>query len=101
MYALMDIKLAHEPVVKETLELESLDLESLLVQFLSELLYLMEDKRLAYDNLSVQVNGLVINAQLEGRPISLQNKEIKAVTFHNLKIENINGNYEVTIVFDV
>ena len=101
MYSLMEIKLVNEPVITESMRLESLDLESLLVKFLSELLYQMEEKRMAYENLSVQINGYQLIAQLEGRQISFQNKEIKAVTFHNLSIVHTEENYEVAIVFDV
>ena len=101
MYSLMDIKLDNEPVVTGSMQLDSLDLESLLVKFLSELLYQMEVKRIAYEKLSVQINAFQLKAQLEGRPISSQNKEIKAVTFHNLHIVNEDGKFEVAIVFDV
>ena len=101
MYSLLELKLEDEPRLNETLRLESLDLESLLVKFLSELLYHMEDKRIAYDKLSVQIKALQLMAQLEGRPITSQNKEIKAVTFHNLRIQHEGRIFKATIVFDV
>ena len=101
MYSLLELKLEDEPRLNETLRLESLDLESLLVKFLSELLYHMEDKRIAYDKLSVQIKALQLMAQLEGRLITSQNQEIKAVTFHNLRIQHEGRKFEATIVFDV
>ncbi len=101
MYTLMEIRLESGPRVTQSFELECLDLESLLVSFLSELLYKIEEKRQAFDVCSVTIEGFHMKAQLEGAPISYQKKEIKAVTFHNLNIIHREGKYEVTIVFDV
>jgi len=101
MYSLMEIKLDNGQRVTDSIILENLDLESLLVSFLSELLYKVESEGLAYDQVSVEVNEHHLKAQLEGSPITNQKKEIKAVTFHNLVIVLTEGKYEVTIVFDV
>ncbi len=101
MYSLMEIQLARQPRLTETMHIESDDAESLLVSFLNELLYKMESRRLAFDQVSVQVNILALEAQLEGAPVTFQKKEITAVTFHNLAIAQTEDRFEVTIVFDV
>jgi SHS2 domain-containing protein len=101
MYALMDIQLYRESRVAERMSLESLDRESLLVSFLSELLYKIESQGLAFDQVTVRVNGAALEAEMEGSPITYQKKEIKAVTFHNLAILQAKDKFEVTIVFDV
>ncbi len=101
MYALMEIQLARGPRLAETMHIDSVDSESLLVSFLNELLYKMESRRLAFDQVSVKVDGLVLEAELEGAPLTFQKKEIKAVTFHNLAILQSGDKLEITIVFDV
>ncbi len=101
MYSLMEVELNHGQRVSESMRLESMDHESLLVSFLNELLYKIESRRLAFDQLSVKVDGFELNAELQGSPITYQKKEIKAVTFHNLAIVQSEDRFEVTIVFDV
>ncbi len=101
MYSLMEIKVDAGQRVTETMDLGSFDHESLLVSFLSELLYKIESKGLAYDQLSIKIDGFHLKADLEGSPVTYQKKEIKAVTFHNLVILQTENKYEVTIVFDV
>jgi len=101
MYTLMGITL--KPGEREWREvaISATDLESLLVIFLSELLYLLELDRLGFDQFEVDIKEMDLNAHLVGAPVLTQSKEIKAVTYHNLKItEKVDG-LEVTIVFDV
>ncbi len=101
MYSLMEIQLDRETCVAEEMHMESFDHESLLVSFLNELLYKIESRQLAFDQVEVQVDGLELKAELVGSPVTYQKKEIKAVTFHNLAIVQAEERLEVTIVFDV
>ena len=101
MYGLMEIVLAQEGRSARTVEVEGIDNESLLVAFLSELLYASEMERLGFDRFAVHLSGERLQAQVEGAPIVRQKKEIKAVTFHNLQIQERDGIWWVTIVFDV
>jgi SHS2 domain-containing protein len=100
MYALMDVQLATEPRITSQIDLESSDLEGLLVQFLDELLYLGYQK-LAYDRFYLYLDGCHLMGSLHGAPIASQKKEIKAVTYHNLSVVSTSTGYEVTVVFDV
>lgn len=83
------------------------DPESLLVRFLSELLILAEAQRLAFDQFDLQVQAhpaetaLALNACLRGRRITAQDKEVKAVTYHNLQVRKGPDGLAVNIVFDV
>jgi SHS2 domain-containing protein len=104
MYALSGIILAESnrvPVVSRRLMMEAPDLETLLVSFLSELLHISEDERVAFDEITLSIMNTRLDSALAGREIILQAKEIKAVTFHNLNIREFGGQYEVEIVFDV
>ena len=89
------------PRLKRTFESEAPDPESLLVAFLSELVYYQEQENLAFKVFDIQLRDGGISMNMEGAPIVSVDKAIKAVTYHNLKIEETSRGYETVIVFDV
>ena len=89
------------PRVKRTFESEGSDAESLLVAFLSELVYFQEQENLAFDTFDIQIRDSHISVNMEGTQITSVDKAIKAVTYHNLKIETTQRGVEVVIVMDV
>jgi SHS2 domain-containing protein len=101
MYALTQTQLNPETRLTRAFELPYHDPESLLVDFLSELLYLGEDQGIGFDSFDIQLDGDELRAELEGAPIKSQAKEIKAVTYHNLRVRQTERGLEVNIVFDV
>jgi SHS2 domain-containing protein len=130
MNALSGANLVEGPKVKRSFEAESPDAESLLVAFLSELVYYAEKENLAFDHYNVQtacpacasaalawppgqagtgehgegfkqLNVRTLKVEMEGGKIVSLNKSIKAVTYHNLQIRQTARGYEVEIVFDV
>jgi len=101
MYALSGANQAEGPKVKHTFEVEAPDAESLLVAFLSELVYAVEQEHLIFDEFDIQVKGIKLKVEMSGAPILSLAKAIKAVTYHNLQIQQTARGYEVEIVFDV
>ena len=89
------------PRVQKTFQTEGPDAESLLVAFLSEVLYYQEQEGLAFDTCDVRVASQWLKVEMEGAQIAASEKAIKAVTYHNLKIEKTSRGLETTIVFDV
>lgn len=89
------------PRVRRVFETEAPDAESLLVAFLSELLYYQEQENLTFDPFDVRVATQWLKVEMEGAPIASSEKAIKAVTYHNLKIVKTPQGFETTIVFDV
>ena len=87
--------------VSKTLEVEGPDVESLLVAFLSELVYYQEQENLTFDAFDLRVAGQWLKVAMEGAEIESVDKAIKAVTYHNLKIQRNAEGLETTIVFDV
>lgn len=87
--------------VKRAFAAEGPDAESLLVAFLSELVYYEEQENLAFDAFKLQVEGQTLKVEMAGAQIESVDKAIKAVTYHNLKIEKMDRGFETTIVFDV
>jgi SHS2 domain-containing protein len=101
MYALMGVQPGGKPRCQREIRLEAGDAESLLVSFLSELLYYYEEEGVAYDHLAVEISaGKQLKATLEGAKSRCRVKEIKAVTFNDLAIIQKGGRFEATVVFD-
>jgi len=101
MNRLAGVETGSSPRVKRAFESEGSDAESLLVAFLSELVYYNEQENLAFDRFELRVEGQKLMADMEGTEITSVDKAIKAVTYHGLKIKKTERVVEVTIVFDV
>ena len=101
MYDLAGIKLEDAPRVVQKFYLDGSDREGLIVTFLSELLYYTEMKTLAFDTFEFEKSGDRIIVVVEGAPIKSIKKEIKAVTYHNLRVRQSKRGLEVRIIFDV
>ena len=90
------ITLTHE------LQVEGVDRESLLVNWLNELLYMEQTKREAYRNFDIlEMDDSHLRARVQGAPEQNCERHIKAVTFHNLEIKRTPSGLEATIVVDV
>ncbi len=84
------------------IELGAIDKETLLVTWLEELLFNMETKDVNYTGIEVhQVKNGRLSASVRETPLAEMNKEIKAVTFYDLKIETTDEGFITTLVFDV
>lgn len=88
---------------EHSIELNAPDLESLLVNFLSEALYLSDLHNEAYLHADIEfLDNNHIKATISGIAIEgFEVVEIKAVTYHDLKIEKANSMWQVDIVFDI
>jgi SHS2 domain-containing protein len=102
MISLSEIKLAQEERIRRSVSFDSPELESLLVMFLEEILYYGEHHGLGFNRFEVEIQeGYSLKSLLYGAEIAKIQKEIKAVTFHNMNISQTESGYEVMIVFDV
>ena len=94
-------ELSDGPRRKITFETKSADAESLLVAFLSELVYYAEQENRGFDEFDIRIFDFRLSATLQGAPLKALKKAIKAVTWHNLEIRETARGMEVEIVFDV
>jgi SHS2 domain-containing protein len=101
MYSLAGVVLESKPLISRRIEIQNIDLEGLLVDFLSELLYISEVDNVAFNTFNIHIKGEYLFADLKGAPLASLTKEIKAVTYHNLEINKEASHFEVSIVFDV
>ena len=88
--------------IEKSIELDAIDAESLLVEWLSELAYWAESEMLVFKKFRIQkTTATHLQAKIFGGKTSMLEKHIKAVTYHNLKILKTSNGLEATIVFDV
>jgi protein archease len=101
MNTLSGLRPTSSPRVSRTFEAKAPDVESLLVAFLSELVWAVEQEKLVFDAFNVVLKGSKLKVIMLGAPILSINKSIKAVTYHNLQITKTDLGFQVEIVFDV
>lgn len=100
-----------EPKKRLEIKLEKEKLDSLLYDFLSEILFLKDSKYMVFRNVKVEIkedkrNGKFrLNAALEGDTINpkkqhLEN-DIKAVTMHMFELKKVKNGYMARIVVDI
>ena len=101
MYSLCGAHLHDQPREQRVFSLEAIDSESLLVEFLSELLYYGEMEELGFDRYELEISAGNLYANLGGARLAALAREIKAVTYHNLAIRRDEDGLSIKIVFDV
>jgi SHS2 domain-containing protein len=91
-----------EPAFHREYDLRAPDLEMLLVDWLTELLALVEDEGAVISQVEVsQVAEFALKARIGAQAGGQFSKHIKAVTFHKLEIRHTPEGFETVIVFDV
>ena len=91
------------PISHEVIIEGAIDFETLLVDFLSEALYLSDVYNEAYLDATIhEVTGNSIRATLHGIKVEgFEVVEIKAVTYHDLHVKQLDGMWQADIVFDI
>lgn len=105
MYALLRSAPAPGPrrAARREVSLSAFDAETLLVDWLDELLYVNETQHEVYERFRfAALDATHIEATIEGEAPHPAGRGIKAVTFSGLRIDRTPaGGYETTITFDV
>jgi SHS2 domain-containing protein len=90
------------PEIVRVVSVSGIDIETLFVNWLSELVYLQESNREGYYYFLVEtLPRFNLRAQIRGQPLTHVAKLIKGVTFHNLKIKETKNGWEAVVVMDV
>lgn len=89
----------------QKLKTKSADINSLLVDFLSEILAKSQINKVVYQvsNIKYQATGkqTSLEAELVGFLVDHFDEDIKAVTYQDLNIQKIDGIWQTEIVFDI
>ena len=88
--------------IKNKIKIKSLDLSALLVDFLSEALYLIQVNKEIYKEIKFKkFTDTELKAELLGQKAERFGKDIKAVTYHGLDIKKVNNLWEAVVLFDI
>jgi SHS2 domain-containing protein len=101
MYSIAQAQLNPEPRVHHAFTIRGEDPESLLVSYLSELIFLAEQTGIGLDQFDFMFEEPELHVKCEGALIQTIEKAIKAVTYHNLQIHWTGTFYRASVVFDV
>ncbi len=88
---------------KRKIKLSSFDFQALLVDFLSEILYLSQvNKEVFFEVKFKKFSENEIDGEIFGQKTERFGEDIKAVTYHNLEIKKTkNKTWEATVLFDI
>lgn len=85
-----------------SINLASLDTSALLVEFLSEALYLMDTNNIIINEVTIsELSDSEITASLLCTEVYGFDESVKAVTYHEANIEFVNGIYSTNIILDI
>jgi SHS2 domain-containing protein len=88
--------------VQRQIKVSAADLETLLVSWLEELAFIMEVEGEIFDQFDMlSFSPTALHSRVGGGPVTRLNKMIKAVTFHDLSIQETDTGWMTSIVFDV
>ena len=91
---------------KREIELSAEDVEVLLVEWLNELIYISDVEHIIFKRFEInelsntQLRAICFGEKIKSGQHKLK-REIKAATYHMLRLNKENGSYKVQIIFDI
>ena len=90
---------------KKSIKLKADNIENLLYDFLSEILFLKDKDSFLFKTSNVKIEKYSLKAELSGEEIDRNKHElrndIKAITLHMFKVEKTKDGYKAIVVVDV
>ncbi len=91
---------------KHKLEVVAFDREALLVNFLNELVYLLDAEEILLKDFKViNITDTMLDVAAGGEKVKKNKhhlfREVKAATYHHLKIEQSDGGWRAQVIFDI
>jgi SHS2 domain-containing protein len=91
-------------VIERRVTLASGDLESLLADYLSELLFLSESEGIVFCTFQVSIAGTALEATAHGEPLDPSKhagREVKGISYSGLEILPTVEGYAAEVIFDI
>ena len=93
------------PVGQLSFSIEGRRRDYLLFDWLNELLYVFETRGLLFDGFDVHVSDEGLEATARTRPLDLRRHrllhEVKAITYHRLRVERSDGGWLAEVIVDI
>ena len=103
--AMVDDPASVVPVKSETVEIVGADREYLLFDWLRELLTRSDEARMLWCQFDVDVTPAGLTATILGEPFDpirhLLSREVKAITYHGLKVEAVGDGFLAEVIVDI
>lgn len=91
--------------VTKTISLRADDLTYLLFDWLTELLYAFETDKLLFSHFDLKIDGNNLTATCRGQPMNearhRMEHEVKAITYHRLRVEHTESGWEAEVIVDI
>ena len=103
LFEMQGADLAVKPTVAMVASCQGMDLETLLVAWLNELLYLSEMNDALFTRFEVAITGSLepaLTASVGGVPGRGHLAHVKAITYYHLTVEQGAGGWRATVTFD-
>ncbi len=86
----------------ESVEIKSSDLNSLLVDWLNEILSRSDLNKKVYTDFKIEeLSENRLRAKIVGQKVDQKQIEIKAATYHDLEIKQVDSHWEAVVIFDI
>jgi SHS2 domain-containing protein len=96
---------AVRPVQEKRIEISAEEPSYLLFDWLSELLFAFESEKLLLVEFDLQLQGLQLTATCRGEPMDVarheMEHEVKAITYHGLRVEKTATGWEAEVIVDI
>ncbi len=84
------------------MEVSSIDLSSLLVDLLNEVLFLSRTRSESYSDIEFfEISDTSIKGRLKGSKVKGFGEDIKAATYHGVEVKEGKEGLEATVIFDI
>jgi len=103
MMKILKPEIKGDEVTRKKIEIKSPNINSLLIDFLNEILYRIEVNKEIYKDFKVEIkDNKELTCQAKALPFQKLGLEIKAATYSDFKIEkDKKGKYKSEVVFDI
>src|SRR6185312_7411390 len=94
-----------QPLQARTISLAAEEPTYLLFDWLSELLYAFEAEKLLFSAFEIQLRNMTLTATCHGEPMDAarhqMDHEVKAITYHGLKVERTTAGWQAEVIVDI
>ncbi len=106
LFSLLVVNLGDvRPVVERPLTIEGAERDLLLFDWLNELLYVFETEQLVFAQFQVTLHADRLSAIARGEALDRArhelHHEVKAITYHGLKVEQTNNGWIAEVIVDI
>jgi SHS2 domain-containing protein len=103
--AIVEEPVSVRPVIEARIEIAGADREYLLADWLKELLFRFEDEQMLFCRFEVQTRSNGLSAVIWGEPFDperhLLSHEVKAITYHELKVVQTKDGWLAEVIVDI